>query len=47
MIWLSKGGSDSVDNTVALCPNCHRKMHIVDDPGDVARLKMVAQNNAL
>ena len=47
VIWLSKGGSDSVDNTVALCPNCHRKMHIVDDPGDVARLKMVAQNNAL
>lgn len=37
--WLSKGGLDSVDNCVALCPNCHRKMHIVNDPGDVAVLK--------
>ena len=47
VVWLSKGGSDSVDNTVALCPNCHRKMHIVDDSTDVSRLKIVAQNNAL
>lgn len=28
VVWLSQG-ADSVDNTVALCPNCHRKMHIV------------------
>ena len=41
VIWLSKGGMDSVDNTVALCPNCHRKMHIVNDNGDVAKLKSV------
>lgn len=47
VVWLSKGGSDSVDNTVALCPNCHRKMHIVNDPHDVAILKRVAKNNAL
>ena len=31
IIWLSKGGSDSIDNTVALCPNCHKKMHIIAD----------------
>lgn len=30
IIWLSKGGADSIDNTVALCPNCHKKMHIVN-----------------
>lgn len=24
---LSKGGEDTVENTVALCPNCHRKTH--------------------
>ena len=47
VIWLSQGGSDSVDNTVALCPNCHRKMHIVADPSDVAKLKIVAKNNAI
>jgi 5-methylcytosine-specific restriction enzyme A len=28
--WLSKGGLDTVENTVALCPNCHRKMHILN-----------------
>lgn len=25
--WLLEGGTDSIDNVVALCPNCHRKMH--------------------
>lgn len=34
IIWLSEGGADSVDNVVALCPNCHRKMHIVNDEAD-------------
>lgn len=24
---LADGGSDTVENTVALCPNCHREMH--------------------
>jgi len=24
---LAKGGGDTIDNAVALCPNCHRKMH--------------------
>lgn len=28
--WLSKGGEDSIKNTVALCPNCHRKMHLLN-----------------
>jgi len=36
--WLSKGGSDSIENTVALCPNCHRKMHVVDDEDDKTTL---------
>ena len=39
IVWLSEGGADSIDNTVALCPNCHRKMHIVKSPADVAALK--------
>ncbi len=29
IIWLSKGGDDTTENTVALCPNCHRRMHVV------------------
>ena len=36
--WLSKGGADSVGNTVALCPNCHKKMHIVNDERDIQKL---------
>lgn len=28
--WLSKGGRDSLDNVAALCPNCHRRMHVLD-----------------
>lgn len=36
---LADGGDDSVDNAVALCPNCHRKMHIVNDEKDTERLK--------
>ncbi len=34
VIWLSRDGRDSVDNVVALCPNCHRKMHIRDEKID-------------
>jgi len=37
--WLSKGGMDAIDNCVALCPNCHRKMHILNDQNDINTLK--------
>jgi 5-methylcytosine-specific restriction protein A len=37
--WLSKDGKDLIENTVALCPNCHRKMHVLNLPADVAILK--------
>lgn len=39
--WLSKGGKDSPDNCVALCPNCHRKMHICNDPEDLKILRSI------
>ena len=39
--WLSKGGEDTIDNVVALCPNCHRKMHILDDLEDKEFLKRI------
>ncbi len=41
VIWLSKGGADSTDNTVALCPNCHTKMHVLDDQHDIAKLQSI------
>ena len=27
---LAQGGADAIANTVALCPNCHKKMHILN-----------------
>ncbi len=29
--WLAQGGSDTVSNAVALCPNCHRHLHYGTD----------------
>lgn len=36
---LAKGGEDTIENCVALCPNCHRKMHLVQSQIDKATLK--------
>ena len=36
---LSEGGEDVMENPVILCPNCHRKMHVLNLPEDVAKLK--------
>jgi hypothetical protein len=36
--WLARGGADTLANTVALCPNCHRKMHALDREEDRRRL---------
>ena len=41
VIWLSRGGEDSTNNTVALCPNCHTQMHVLDRPEDIEKLKMI------
>ena len=40
--WLSSGGMDSTENCVALCPNCHRRMHIINDLNDKTKLKSIA-----
>ena len=42
IIWLSDGGEDSISNTVALCPNCHRKMHALNLDDDVNKLLQIA-----
>lgn len=43
LIWLSKGGEDTIDNTVALCPNCHRKMHLLGADSDLSALKLISK----
>ncbi len=35
---LSNGGSDTIENAVALCPNCHRKMHSLGLQSDINKL---------
>ena len=39
IVWLSKGGEDTIENATALCPNCHRKMHILNLKSDINKLK--------
>ena len=39
IVWLAHGGADRPENTVALCPNCHRKMHVVNDAKDIRALR--------
>ena len=39
IVWLSEGGTDTIYNVVALCPNCHKKMHILNLQSDVKKLK--------
>jgi 5-methylcytosine-specific restriction protein A len=39
LVPLAEGGTDTVENVAALCPNCHRRMHVLDLPADVAVLR--------
>lgn len=39
IVWLARDGEDTVENTVALCPNCHRRMHVLNDEADVKTLQ--------
>ena len=43
--WSSEGGEDTIDNTVALCPNCHTKMHTLNMKSDRRKLKKIAARN--
>lgn len=43
IVWLSKSGKDIIENTVALCPNCHRKMHVLDLSDDRKHLEQKAR----
>lgn len=42
IIWLANGGEDTIENTIAICPNCHRKMHALNLPEDVRKLQELA-----
>ncbi len=40
VVWLAEGGEDTIENAVALCPNCHRKMHVQNDVEDIKALEV-------
>lgn len=42
---LADGGRDAIDNVVAICPNCHRKVHVLNDEVDTIILEGIADQN--
>lgn len=42
IIPIQNGGTDNVDNMVALCPNCHRKMIVRPTKPDIEKLQRLA-----
>lgn len=38
VITLAENGPDAIYNTVAICPNCHRKIHVLHQKEDVDKL---------
>jgi 5-methylcytosine-specific restriction protein A len=38
---LADGGDDAIENAVALCPNCHRRLHSLGLESDIKKLKGV------
>lgn len=42
--WLRDGGGDTFNNIVALCPNCHRRVHALNLATDVEALKHTVES---
>ena len=38
---LADDGYDNIENTVALCPNCHKKMHYLGLESDIKKLQSI------
>ena len=45
VIRLADGGKDAIDNVVAICPNCHRRVHVLNDEVDTIVLEGIADRN--
>lgn len=43
--WIKDGGSPTPNNMVALCPNCHKKIHLFNDQKDLEILKRAASQH--
>ena len=47
LIWLSRGGEDSVENVAMLCPNHHRAVHRAPAAFDFGRLAFLFPNGTV
>ena len=47
VIPLANNGPDAIYNTVAVCPNCHRKIHILNNKKDMKKLTNVIRKYLL
>lgn len=43
--WLREGGLPEPQNMVMLCPNCHKTIHLSDDPDDEIRMLRIASKH--
>lgn len=43
--WLSNGGLPILENSVALCPNCHKKIHMLNNPEDIQKISEAAKRH--
>ncbi|WP_263848467.1 HNH endonuclease [Sedimentimonas flavescens] len=41
VVPLAEGGSDTIENAVAICPNCHRAVHLSEEAATL-RAKLIA-----
>ncbi len=41
IVRLADDGDDTIENAVALCPNCHRKMHSLELKSDIKKLQSI------
>ncbi|MBU5635115.1 HNH endonuclease [Geomonas sp. Red69] len=42
IVPFTDGGTDTLENCVALCPNCHRKLHVCPTKDDIQKLQRIA-----
>ena len=45
VIRMADGGKDTIENMVAICPNCHRKVHVLEDKQITIVLEKIAESN--
>lgn len=45
--YLSKGGEDTIENAIAVCPNCHAKIHQLELEEDKEKLLRKVQERNL